>query len=202
MTTTVPQYQTLTRSMPVLEVGLDGNELEAIFVPWDRTTTVFDPDEPEPYEEGFRRGAFDVQLKREGFSPATIPLLPRHGSTETFGHTRKLADVEAGLHGVVAIRPSLRDDIAQMVADGIDSVSIEFHPLQRRPREIKGVRWREFAVLQAVAMTPSPAYADAKVLALRADDEIASLEKRARIAELEAEIAELRAGGDKWRVGS
>lgn len=195
------QYETLTRSMPVIEVGLDEkrSELEAIFVPWDVTTTVFDADEPEPYEEGFLRGAFDIQLKRPSFSPATIPLLPRHGSSETFGHTRKLDDVEAGLHGVVAIRPSLRGDVEQMIEDGIDRVSIEFHPLQRRPRVRGDVRWRDAAVLVAVALTPAPAYSDARVLSMRADDELAALERRARIAALEDEIAELRAAGDRWK---
>lgn len=195
-------YQTLTRSMPVAEIGLSGNELEAIFVPWNKTTRVFgDPDETGPYDEGFRSGAFDVQILRPGFSPATIPLLPRHGSSETFGHTRKLDNAEAGLHGVVAIRPSLRDDVAQMVEDGIDSVSIEFHPLQRRPRVQSGTRWRDAAVLVAVAMTPAPAYTDSKVLALRAEDELESMARRARIAELDAEIEALRAGGEKWKVG-
>lgn len=193
-------YDKLVRSVPVLDVSFEQNELEAIFVPWNRPARVFDPDEPEPYEEGFRPGAFDPQLLDPRFRPAEVPLLPRHGSSETFGHARKLDSTDVGLHGVVAIRPSLRDDVAQMVDDGIDSMSIEFFALQRGPRITDtGVRWRDRAVLVAVAMTSKPAYDDAKVLALREQHDLESLDRAARIRTLEAEIEELRAGGDRWR---
>lgn len=191
-------YETLTRSVAVLDAALDGTTLEAIFVPWDTPTRVYD-DPAGPYDEGFVRGAFDLQIKRPQFSPATIPLLPRHGSSETFGHARKLDDTDRGLHGVVSIRPSLRDDVAQMVDDGIDSVSIEFHPLQRAPRTRSGVRWRDAAVLLAVAMTSAPAYLDSKVLALRAADELAEIERSARFDELQREIDELKAGSERYR---
>lgn len=191
-------YETLTRSVAVLDAQLDGTTLEAIFVPWDRPARVYG--EGDPYDEAFVRGAFDVQIDRPSFSPPTIPLLPRHGSSETFGHTRKLSNADNGLHGVVAIRPSLRDDVAQMIDDGIDSVSIEFHPLQRNPRDRgDGVKWRDAAVLLAVALTSAPAYLDSKVLALRAADELAALERAARFDELQREIDELRAGSERYR---
>ena len=195
-----PNYQTLIRSMPVVDIEVTSkNELEALFVPYDVTTTVYDPGEPEPYQEGFLRGAFDLQLKRASFSPASVPLLPRHGSSETFGHTRKLMDTDKGLHGVVGIRPSLREDVEQMIADGIDRMSIEFHPLQRAPRLRGDTRWREHAVLLAVAMVPNPAYDDAKVIELRAEQDVAAMERAARIRTLEDEISELRQAGERWR---
>lgn len=194
------QYEPLTRSVPVLDLEMRDGVLDAIFVPWDVSTRVFDPFEDEPYDEGFRRGAFDVQLQRPSFSAREIPLLPRHGSSETFGHTRSIENADKGLHGVVAIRPSLREDVQQMVDDGIDSVSIEFLPLQKRARHSPdGVRWRDAAVLTAVAMTSSPAYVDAKVLAFRAEHELDELQREQRRVELQREIDELRAGADRWR---
>ena len=181
----------LHRAMPVSELALDRGVLEAIFVPWDVTSTIYgDEDEPGPYEEGFRRSAFDMQFEKFPKSIHEVTLLPRHGSTETFGQTKVLRSTDAGLYGAVAVLPSRQADVEQMVEQGIDSVSIEFLPLQRAPRVAGGVRWRTAAYLKAVAMTATPSYVEARVLAVR--DEQAALEAEAqRIAERQAKLADL-----------
>lgn len=188
-------YETLTRSVPVSELGFDGSTLEAIFVPWDIPITVYD--EAVPYDEGFRRTAFNQQFDKFPESIHNVALLPRHGSREPLGMTRKLDVIDAGLHGVIGVLPSRRDDVAAMVEMGMDSVSIEFNPLQKAPRAGK-TRWREHALLTAVVLTSIPAYADAKVLALR-DADIAAraeVERLAHMATLQAELDELKAS--RW----
>lgn len=186
-----------TRSMPVAELELDGDHLEAILVPWETPAKIYgDPEEPEPYLEGWMRGAFDSQIS----SPAhvrSVALLPKHGSTEFYGFGEKIVDIEAGLYG--RMRVLERDRVRAMVEAGIDSVSIEFQALQKRWRERHdGVRWRDRAVLVNVALTPIPAYSDARVLAMR--EAQLDAEREARIAELDSEIAELRAGGERWKA--
>ena len=193
-------YPPLVRSMPVADMEFDGSTLEALFVPWDTPTTVWD-DEPEPYEEGFRRGAFDAQIERYPSSVHDVALIPRHGSTEMLGTTRSLTNTDAGLHGVVGVLPSRRADVAAMVEMGVDSVSIEFHPLQRNPRAGL-VRWRDRAFLRAVALVATPAYPDARVLALRAEQTVERerADRLARLAALDADVAAMRAAGERWRT--
>lgn len=193
-------YETLTRSVPVADVALAGSTLEALFVPWDEPITVYgDPAEPEPYREGFRRTAFDLQISRHPDTIRNVALMPRHGSTETFGHTREVQVRERGLWGAISILPSRRADVQSMVDDGIDSVSIEFHPLQRSPRQGE-TRWRDRAFLTGIVLTSTPAYADARVLAMRAEQAAAQLEAErvARLSALDSELAELRAAGERW----
>lgn len=192
-------YPPLTRSMPVADVALDGDTLEAMFVPWDVSTTIYG-EEPEPFEEGFRRTAFDAQIEKYPESIRNIALMPRHGSSETFGHARSIRPESAGLFGALGILPSRVADVRSMVDAGIDAVSIEFHPLQRNPRRGQ-IRWRDRAFLTGIVLTATPAYSDARVLAMREEQIAARAEadRIARLAALDAEIAELRAAGDRWR---
>lgn len=195
--------EALTRSVPVSEVAFDGSTLEALFVPWDESTTIYgDPGHPEPYGEGFKRSAFDLQLDTHPQTVRAVTLLPEHGSSEHYGRTRELRRVDAGLHGVVTVMASHREDVEQLVEMGVDHVSIEFLALHKPRIDTSGVHWRTSGVLlQAVALTPSPAYASSKVLALREAVvlEEAERSRAARIAALDAELVELRAGGDRWR---
>lgn len=195
-------FAALTRSVPVAEVNLDADgTLEALFVPWDTPITVFgDVDEPEPYREGFRRTAFDEQLNRYPETVHEVALRPAHTSTEHFGRTRELRVVEHGLHGVIRVLPSRRADVREMVDEGVDSVSIEFHPLQRGPRISGGVRWRDRAFLTGIVLTSSPAYAEARVLALRSADALAEIEaeREQRFADAFGDLDELRAAGERW----
>ncbi len=192
--------KTLHRSVAVSEVAFSDGTLEAILVPWDQPTRIVEPTDTgvDDYLEGFRRTAFDRQLESSPKSVREVVLLPRHDSTETFGHARSLSVAEAGLHGVIGVLPTRRADVEQMVEAGIDSVSIEFVPLQRAPRVNGDVRWRTACYLKAVAMTAIPAYAEAKVLALRDAQEEARLaaERDARIAELDDYLNEVK--GSKW----
>lgn len=175
-------YAPLCRSVPVAEIAFDAGTLEALFVPWDRAVPVVEMTDEgvDKYEEGFRPGAFDRQLEMFPHSVQAVTLLPRHGSTETFGHARELTNTAAGLHGVVSVLPSRRDDVRTMIEDGVDSVSIEFHPLQRSPREERGVRWRSHAYLTGVAMTAVPNYPEARVLAMRDEADAQAAEARRR----------------------
>lgn len=189
--------------MPVAEMAVtDKNTLETILVPWDKPVQVVDTLEDgsrDAYREGFRRTAFDMQVREFPETIRDVVLLPRHGSTETFGHARNLSIGEVGLHSVINVLPSKMDDVRSMVEQGIKNLSIEFHTMQKRHRKVEGsdIRWRDAAWLKNVAMTPVPAYEDAQVLAMR---DLDALEKRkaARMATLDAELAELRAGGERW----
>lgn len=196
-------YDLMTRTMPVADVAVDNGILEALFVPWDVPTTIYG-EEPEPYQEGFRRTAFDDQLHKFPESVRSVSLMPRHQSTETFGNTREIRATDAGLWGAIRLLPSRVADVRAMVADGIDRVSIEFHPLQSGARPAAdGVRWRDRAYLTGIVLTSIPAYADAGVLAMRERQqaEQAEAERVARLAALDAELASLRSAGEKWHTG-
>lgn len=185
--------EVFTRSVPATEVALDGSTLEAMFVPWNEPTTIYG--EGDPYQEGFKRGAFTRQLERFPQTIKAVTLIPEHGSTEHYGRTRQLTETDAGLHGVVTVMASHREDVAQLVEMGVEHLSIEFMAYHRPRQDASGVKWRTSGcILEALAMTPNPAYGGAKVLALReADEAQAEAERRAReLAEVDQWLEQVR----------
>ena len=194
-----------THYRDIAEMTISGEHLEALLVPYEQATRVsdtLDDGRVDVYDEGFIRGAFAEQLKQPRNTLAVM-LFPRHTRSgvppEEWGRARQLREIDEGLHGVFRVHPSRRSDVVDLVESGVNGMSIEFHTLQRRHRTRgnDGVRWRDRAWLDAVALTPQPSYADAQVLALREADEAAEADRRAArqrtFDELDAYLDEMRA---------
>lgn len=174
----------------------DRHTLTGLIVPWEQPSPVADERDdgpPDRYVEVFTRGAFDAQLARRDTVP-TIELRLRHGG-DPVGYALELADDPAGLSGEFRIRPSAWDDVATMIADGITGLSAEFQPTTRPRFQPGNVRRRDRAHLVAVALEPVAAYADARVLALRAaaGAEVDALDEHAAAAAAAADRV------DRWR---
>jgi HK97 family phage prohead protease len=198
-----------------------GRQLSGRLVPYNTVATVLDvlPDgQQDIYREGFRPGAFDGQVRNGGVNRtilAKIGLIHKHdGGLGYLGPFVALRDAADGLWGDVNILPSKGDDVASLITNGVQELSIEF----RLPRgdntavDDDGVRWRTKAHLDQVALEAKGAYSTAQVLAYRqevddAEREQAELEaemtKKAELeaeaqAELEANLAESTARRAAW----
>lgn len=165
-------------------------QLTGRLVPYNEAADVLDileGDDMDLYREGFRPGAFSLQVNAEAKNTRTrIGLIHRHdGGLGYLGPFIALREAPDGLYGDVRILPTKGDDVAALLEDGVDELSIEF----RLPRsgdhtvvDNEGVRWRTRAHLDAVALEPKGAYRSAQVMAYRAE-----------VDELEAEAAKLAA---------
>lgn len=173
---------TLFRSIATTLERTDRRTLEGLFMPWDVATPVIDIDPitgaPDRYREGFRAGAFDRQVSsaEPGVVRRIVLRDQHHDGLGKLGHVVSLRNEDAGLHGVVSLLPSRVLDVDALLEDEVTGLSCEFHPLGRSVRDEDGTIWRTRAHLVAVALEAQPAYADARVLAMRASDEIAALD--------------------------
>lgn len=155
----------------------DRDTLVGLVMPWNVDAEVFDelPDgTTDHYLEAFDRGAFDGQARSGNRGTlAKIELVESHtGGLGKVGYALELEDREDGQYGAFRVLPRHRDDIAQMVDDGIDGLSVRFIPKHggtRLSRIVNGVerRLRTAAHIVHVAVVPEPAYAPSRVLAIR-----------------------------------
>jgi HK97 family phage prohead protease len=201
----------LVRSFATVLERTDRRTLDGLFVPWDVPAEVADVETDRNgerqlvrYREGFRAGAFDRQVMspEPGVVRRVVLRDQHHDGLGKLGHVVALRNVAEGLHGTVHILPSRVDDVDALIEDGVHGLSAEFHPLGRPDLSPDGTVWRTKAHLVGVALEATPAYADARVLAMRAavevdDEERAADEARQReLAELDAWLASAR---DKHR---
>jgi len=184
------------------DVDLTGRTLSARFVPYGVVADVVDVFDGQAvrYREGFDPGAFAVQAtSREPGVARRIAMRHLHGRGEGLGYLGSVSALHEqpdGLHGDVLLSPSRVDDVADLLAQGVDGVSVEFHSPAGGTQTRDGVQWRTRAVLHAVSLEPQAAYVGAKVLSMREATEVAELdtwlaEERARQAELEQRFAKL-----------
>jgi HK97 family phage prohead protease len=173
-------------------------QLTGRLVPYDMITDVLDQlpnGEMDIYREGFRPGAFGPQAKvREKGAISKIGLVHRHeGGLGYLGPFTALREAPDGLYGDVAVLRSKAGDVEDLLAAGVEELSVEF----RLPRtnhttvDGAGVRWRTRAHLDQVALEPKGAYRTAQVLAYRAeiDEALAEKAEQAKLAEAEALLA-------------
>lgn len=200
------------------DVGYDANKrtLTGRFVPYGETARVADPlpdgSGLDVYDEGFRFGAFARQAQTvEPGNLARIGLVHSHdGGLGFLGPVKRLAEEEDGLYGDVSVLRSKVDDVEDLLADGVDGLSIEF--LERRGGtdvDRTGVRWRTSAHLIRIALEAKGAYAGARVMALRSlpedlvledeSDRIEAEAARKRADDLDAWIAEAQAEQERLR---
>jgi HK97 family phage prohead protease len=175
------------------EISRSGpRQLTGRLVPYDSVADVLDelPDgKLDVYQEGFRAGAFGAQAQSdEPRAFAKISLVHRHeGGLGFLGPFTALREQADGLYGDVAVLRSKADDVEDLLAAGVNELSVEFRVPRAQYTHVDdaGVRWRTRAHLDQVALEPKGAYGNAQVLAYR--------------AEVDAEKAEAEAAAEAQR---
>lgn len=156
-----------------VEVG-DGRTIVGLCAPYDVVATV--EDGGPSYQEVIRAGAF----RRSTRAPNRVLLNYEHRTDlgNVIGPATELVERENGLHGTFRVLPgALGDHALEIIRSGACtglSVSAALHP--QGSRIVDGVVERRLLLLDHVAITASPSYDGAEVLALRSGprhDEIA-----------------------------
>lgn len=199
---------------------LDDHVLSARYVPYGETAEVVELDalgRIDKYREGFRFGAFTRQaaITEPGWLRRIAMKHLHEGGLGFVGQTQALHERDDGLYGDVSILSSKYADVDELLRDGTDGISIEFHALRGGTKIEDGVRWRTAAHLYAVTIEPVGAYAGARVLSLRdtpedvddaiGDDEqreIDEAEQQAADEAADAEREQQRAAHEAWLAGA
>ena len=194
------EQPTFFRAFPASIEQTGPRQLTGRLVPYDRPTDVLDvlpTGKYDIYREGFRPGAFAAQANNpERGVLSKIGLIHSHeGGLGYLGPFVGLREEDDGLYGEVNILRSRANDVEDLLAGGIQELSVEF----RLPRtnhtavDDDGVRWRTRAHLDQVALEPKGAYSTARVLAYRkeVDEQLATdAEEETLRAALAAEAAQ------------
>jgi hypothetical protein len=188
----------ITRALPVTDLGLQGDGRTAVLrlLSYAQDYTVSD-DGAHTYTERWASGAFrrsfghaknavKVPLTYEHPSPVMGRALPVGGST------RAWEDGDAVMVEGRISRTQAGDDLVELLRDGVvQGVSVEATVF--RSKAMVGGFERQEAALRAVAFTCYPQYADAGLVAMRAEilDETATPRLTAVAARFGTVFAEL-----------
>lgn len=192
---------TLVRAFPVdLATMVDTHSVRGLLVPYGAVADVVDVTEQgvDTYRESFDAGAFMAQV---GTGPVArrVDFVDGHdGGLGKVGYALSLTETERGLEGELRVLPRAWEDVASMLADGIDGLSVGFAPVRTERRE--GVRHRVRAHLLHVALTPVGQYAGALVEHARAVTDTLPDEAAERAAEQAALLAWLDGAEDAQRA--
>jgi HK97 family phage prohead protease len=135
-------------------------------VPYDVPTVLSDNGGPR-YEETWRHGAFEEQIRAANGPKVFVNVEHEQGIRGVVGHGIELREEQSGLHGVFELHESEdgRKALHLVRAGLLTGLSLEAIA-QRSIRRGDGVE-RVKARLDAVALTRRPAHRDARVLAVR-----------------------------------
>ena len=181
---------TYIRAYPVTVERTGPRTLTGRLVPYNQIANVADPRDDgsfDIYQEGFRPGTFGHQVNSPHAGVIRkIGLIHRHdGGLGFLGPFVALREQPDGLYGDVRILPTKADDVASLLEEGVNELSVEFRLPTKGHTEVddKGVRWRTRAHLDQVALEPVGAY-DARVTAYRSEvDELAREQQEREEAE-------------------
>lgn len=145
----------------------DGRTIEARIVPYGVEATVADPPTFRPYRERFAQGAFERQVSAPDRVRVWLNFEHEAGLRGIVGHGVQLRDSPDGLDGVFRVHENPDGDKAlSLVRDGLlTGLSMEF--AAQRSRNVDGVVERVRAHIDKVSLCRTPAYEDARVLAVR-----------------------------------
>lgn len=177
--------ETLIRSVELpeaLHLRDDGRTVDGLIVPWNTPADVIDVTATgvRKYREGFLSTSFD-QMMREGrkrgnFGFMRLKIDHDDATDRIAGFARTVEVGEQGARAEFRLyRGSNLELFQSMIEESHDGLSVEFVDLAK-PLERDGVTWRTQVWVSGVATTPEPAYANAKVLAMRSDDAPSSVE--------------------------
>lgn len=147
----------------------DGRTVDVRIVPYGISAEVSD-DGRTFYREEWDSHAFDDQLVAGHRLKVLLNFEHQRGIQNIVGKGVELRSMPDGLHGTFRMSETQDGDKAlELVNDGIlDSVSLEAYA-KKSVRTVDGVLRRVKAHLHNVALCRTPAFADAKVLAVRED---------------------------------
>ena len=155
------------RASVITEVDARQRLIDLVAVPWNEEGEVMW--RGEPWREVFIRGAFDGIESHAG----RVPVNHEHVRGQTVGKVVKFTNADAGLLSTVKVgKTFLGDDMLNLAEDDMVSASIGFRVA--KPSDVvtnKRTRLRQVkrAFIDHVALTESPVYAGAQVLAVRAE---------------------------------
>jgi uncharacterized protein len=160
------------------EGDADGMTFRGVAIPYNQPALISAPDNPRPYDEVFRRGAFTKTLAGR-WANRPVPLCQSHDHTAEgiIGGAESLEETSAGLVGQWRLSDiQAGRDAAVLIRDRVlTGLSIGFAPIQSkttraRDRTDAGERdlvERTEARLLEVSLCLFPAYEMAGVTALR-----------------------------------
>lgn len=163
--------ETLVRTFDVELAEGDGRTLEGRIVPYNTVATVADSSRDTPYREMFLPGAFNPQLSAANRVDVLLNFEHRQSIGDVIGHGTSLEDRSDGLYGSFRVLDQPDGDKAlELIREGVlHGLSVEFQA--KRSRTVDGVTQRVDARVRNVALTRSPAYSEAQVLAVRSGDD-------------------------------
>lgn len=147
--------------------GGDGRTVDLFLVPYAKPTRI-----NASLTEQFGPGSFDEQVRSMGRVPLAWGHLP-HGGV-TVGRMTELRSAAGGLVGTGRVsKTSAGDDLLALLTDGAipSSVSIGFRSVEDR-KIAGGVTERVKSVLTEVAFVQAPAYVEAEMVGLRAEEAV------------------------------
>ena len=154
-----------TREVAELEIrdGGDGRTAFGRLIPYNREAEIIDPVTFDKYIEVFRRGAFEGALK----NPDRIDLRYTHdpGFGNVLAQASELEERDDGLYGSFRLYESVATRAREVIKGHARFLSVGFYPIKSR-RKGKIVE-RVKAYLEHVAVTATPAYEGAEILAVR-----------------------------------
>lgn len=194
--TATPLYRELAG--PVEPV--DSNTVAGMIVPWNVDVDVVELDDRgrlDRYTESWQPGAFDAQATSGNRGTlAKIEFIDTHaGGLGKVGYALELETRDDGEWSLFRVLPRYRDDVMQMIDDGYDGLSVGFLPKRGGTQTDGRRRIRTDAHLVHVAITPTPKYDDAKLLAIR---EAEQLDTASRRADHLAQIDRVLETRDRW----
>lgn len=149
----------------------EGRTIEGMIVPWDTPARVL---KPIAGWESYRRGALDKSLSE---AKRPIPLLVRHSETEPAAVIVGTDNQERGQFAVFrALRTRAGDDALELIRSGLyTGLSIGGWAVPARTVIKRGARGEQMIErgeirLDHVGLVRTPAFEDAQVMALRAED--------------------------------
>jgi HK97 family phage prohead protease len=149
------------RASPIhLELREDGRTLAGLAVPYGIEVQI------GRYRERFVRGAFaDAR-------PEDVPLMAVHDhETLPIGRAISLTETQAGLEAELRVSQTQRgDEVLALVKDGAATgLSVGFVPVEDRWNQDRTIVERIKARLVELSITAFPAYAGARILAVRTE---------------------------------
>lgn len=201
------------RALPSIDVDAEHGTADALLVPYDRPTPIV---EMQPgrgrvrYTEVFRKGAFERAMRA---GAGRIPFVYNHSESfgDRMGVLTRFWETDEGLHGSLRFDASKLGAVEDAVTSSHSGISIAFVSVVPRAfteRENSTVE-RRSVILEHVAAVNTPAYADARVLAVRnlAEElaetgdtaaDVTARENDERVAALLREAHELIEAGNRW----
>jgi HK97 family phage prohead protease len=150
------------RTSPIaLELREDGRTLTGTVMPYNTEARI------GGYTETFRPGAFSDA------DPTQVPLLAVHDHESLpIGRALSLTDGPTGLDAELRVsKTTLGDEVLELVRDGAATgLSVGFVPVDDRWNATRSKVERLRAKLVEISITAFPAYADARIMAVRSEE--------------------------------